>query len=292
MNRARGFTLTELLVVLAVITILAAILFPVFRAGRNSANQAVCISNFHQASVSSMLYSTDYDEGFVPSGYHPSEENTSDRDRTWVQILMPYLQSFPIFRCPSDYSDRPDDKATFDQDLIPGDAFSRYFQASQRSNIGYNYLYLSPIVRTINRPYRAISRFNSQIANPSETIVFVDSVWDVSDDGTPHGGGSYLVMPPCRYATHGGTRVDTFLLGGIQDGFIFRAQDYWKVEFRSAAMSYGGTWPWHSGRMTVTFADGRTKPQRVPDLLRGCDASDNWATGNIFDENIYQWDLN
>lgn len=278
--------------VLAVIAILAAILFPVFRSAKNSANQAVCISNFHQSILATSLYSTDYDEGFVPAGYHPSPIDTSQTDRTWVQILLPYLRSFPIFKCPSDYSDRPDAQASFDEDLIPGDVFSRYFQASQRSNIGYNYLYLAPIIRSSQRPFRSVSRFSSQIANPSDTIVFVDSVWEVAENGTPHGGGSYLVMPPCRYSVRGGVRTDTFLLGGLQDDDIYMTQDYWKVRFRSSGMSYGGAWPWHGDRMTVTFADGRTKPLRVADLIKGCDVADDWATGTIYDETLYQWDLN
>lgn len=289
--RNRGFTLIELLIVLAVITVLAAILFPVFMAARASARQAVCINNFRQASLASGLYNGDYDDYYAPSSYSPVENATSTLDRTWVQALMPYTRDFPVFRCPADFTARPDLDATFDEDLVPGDAYSRYYQASKRSNIGYNYIYFSPVVRRGSAPFHPIARVGSQVANPSSTIVFVDSVWEVDEEGRPSGGGSYLVLPPCRYVGRGPGRRDTFRLNGFGDDDIFRPQDYWKTQTRMYPLSYGGAWPWHSQRMTVSFADGRVRSYGISQLLKGCDAQDDWATGSIFDPSAYEWDL-
>jgi type II secretory pathway pseudopilin PulG len=53
-----------LLVVIAVIAILAAILFPVFARAREKARQTTCLSNQHQIAVGVLMYIGDYDETF------------------------------------------------------------------------------------------------------------------------------------------------------------------------------------------------------------------------------------
>jgi prepilin-type processing-associated H-X9-DG protein len=57
-----------LLVVIAIIAILAAILFPVFAQAREKARQASCISNVKQITLATIMYTQDYDELYVPLG--------------------------------------------------------------------------------------------------------------------------------------------------------------------------------------------------------------------------------
>lgn len=68
MNRHRrlGFTITESLVVIAMIAILAAILFPVFVQVREKARQSTCISNFKQIGLAVLRYNQDFDEYYPP----------------------------------------------------------------------------------------------------------------------------------------------------------------------------------------------------------------------------------
>src|ERR1051326_7153622 len=61
-----GFTLMELLVVIAVIAILAALLFPVFAQAREQARAAQCLSNARQVGQAMLLYMQDYDEVILP----------------------------------------------------------------------------------------------------------------------------------------------------------------------------------------------------------------------------------
>src|SRR5450432_97245 len=69
MKRARrvwisAFTLIELLFVLVILALLAALLFPVFNEAREKARQAVCVSNMRQIGLAFRLYMQDYDETF------------------------------------------------------------------------------------------------------------------------------------------------------------------------------------------------------------------------------------
>ena len=56
-----GFTLIEFLVVIAIIAILAAILFPVFARAREKARQVSCQSNERQLGCAGAMYAQDHD---------------------------------------------------------------------------------------------------------------------------------------------------------------------------------------------------------------------------------------
>ncbi|MBI4027062.1 MAG: type II secretion system protein [Verrucomicrobia bacterium] len=66
---SRGFSLIELLVVVAIISILAALLLPSLRLAKEKARQAKCISNMRQIGAALMLYGQDND-GLLPA-YNP-----------------------------------------------------------------------------------------------------------------------------------------------------------------------------------------------------------------------------
>jgi prepilin-type N-terminal cleavage/methylation domain-containing protein/prepilin-type processing-associated H-X9-DG protein len=64
---ARAFTLTELLVVIAVIAILAALLLPALASARAAGKRAACLSNLHQIGIAVRSYASDSD-GRIPYG--------------------------------------------------------------------------------------------------------------------------------------------------------------------------------------------------------------------------------
>ena len=59
--RRKAFTLVELLIVIAIIALLAAILFPAFSRARESARRSSCQSNLKQISLGLMQYAQEYD---------------------------------------------------------------------------------------------------------------------------------------------------------------------------------------------------------------------------------------
>lgn len=283
--RLRAFTLIELLFVLAIILVLAGLLFPVFSAAKQAAKRSTCASNFRNAQLASQIYIADYDERLMIVNYRPGMVLDSASDRTWVQLILPYVRSFSVFKCPSDFGRQASDEASFDQDLFPGDTDSRFYTASMRTNIGYNYLYLSPIYRSPNGPWTSQPRTPFEAADLSRTILFVDSVWAVDEAGRPYGGGSWLIVPPCRY------------LPAKQDSFDLKAMkvytpgndDGWASEgFTPEA--FGFTWPWHNETMNVMNLDGHVKALTRAQITQGCVVMPKWG-GVINDPGNYNWDL-
>jgi prepilin-type processing-associated H-X9-DG protein len=88
--------------VIAIIAILAAILFPVFAQAREQARMSACTSNFKQYSSAFMLYLQDYDETLpmwsVSTPYLRGELGLT----TWDLLLQTYIKNFGVARCPSD----------------------------------------------------------------------------------------------------------------------------------------------------------------------------------------------
>jgi prepilin-type N-terminal cleavage/methylation domain-containing protein/prepilin-type processing-associated H-X9-DG protein len=91
-SQSRGFTLIELLVAIAIIAILAAMLFPVFAKARDKARQVSCLSNLRQLGCAVMTYVQDYDEFFPPSGIFQAPR--------WDARLMPYVKNQGVYKCP------------------------------------------------------------------------------------------------------------------------------------------------------------------------------------------------
>ena len=90
----RAFTLIELIVVIAIIVILAAILFPVFNRGHGgNANTSSCQSNLKQIGLGFSQYTQDYNNKFPRVSRKGS--------RGWSQDIQPYIKSWQIFQCPS-----------------------------------------------------------------------------------------------------------------------------------------------------------------------------------------------
>lgn len=278
--------------VLVVLMVLAGTLFPVFKSAESRARQTECITNFHMVSLATTLYTNDYDDYFPPVNHQPAEEPNSRNDRTWVQMVLPYLKSFDVFRCPSGPTTNLTPEASFDRDLVPGDTFSRFYTASLHSSVGYNFQYLAPIVKVAGQ-WTSQPRSGSMVTKPGQTVVFVDSVWDRTSDGTPYGGGSWLVVPPCRYyvdSTMPARRVDSFTMTIASTSEVFTTSEGWDLaESRNPAI-YGGVWARHNGRATVAMADGSTVAQTVNQLAEGCDLKDRWQ-GVIRDEEAYRWDI-
>lgn len=94
-TQRHAFTLIELLVVIGIISILAALLFPVFAQAREKARQTTCLSNQRQIGMAILLYVQDYDQRMPISTYHGFGS-------CWTVRLMPFMKSRGVLVCPTD----------------------------------------------------------------------------------------------------------------------------------------------------------------------------------------------
>jgi prepilin-type N-terminal cleavage/methylation domain-containing protein/prepilin-type processing-associated H-X9-DG protein len=99
-KRNRGFTLVELLVVMAVMVLLAAILFPALATVREQARKATCLSNLQQLGKAQLLYLQDWDERF-PDWIQDRRPGSMAPYSYWTERLQPYTHSAAVFRDPS-----------------------------------------------------------------------------------------------------------------------------------------------------------------------------------------------
>lgn len=105
----RAFTLIEMLVVIAIISILAAMLFPVFARARESARRTTCTSNLRQHGQSLTMYLQDYDEMFPTANFNDMAFNFpvqvhrdgANRPITLQSVANPYVMNRGIYFCPT-----------------------------------------------------------------------------------------------------------------------------------------------------------------------------------------------
>ena len=138
-SQVRGFTLVELLIVIAIIAVLIAILLPAVTAAQEYARRIACLSNVRQLTIGYILYANDHKGHFMSS---ETQDPYSDRPYfiagledhlpkgfwSWIGrrfeqetsvsalpmhehliqmgLLWPYVKDMRVYSCP-DYPDLP-----------------------------------------------------------------------------------------------------------------------------------------------------------------------------------------
>lgn len=247
-GRKAAFTLIELLIVIAIIAILASIIFPVFARARESARRAGCQSNMKQLGLAITQYAQDYDEVMVPdcldgtayaTGCYVAT-STATENYKWMDLIYPYVKSEQAFNCPSARSSHPkysyanganyghySVNGGYSRDTNAPDApFSHYRQTAANTFLRY-----SPIL---------LSRFET----PATTVMIMD--------------GRQLGNNPCA------------LFWATAPGFVLRdvGVDGNDPVNRTLVVGNGAISERHLSTINVLWADGHVKAVGFDALLK------------------------
>jgi prepilin-type N-terminal cleavage/methylation domain-containing protein/prepilin-type processing-associated H-X9-DG protein len=180
LRRACAFSLIELLIVLAVIGILAAILLPVYMLARGKARAVTCLSNLKQIDASIIFYADDYDARFPTVGRSVQDYGNPETGDMVVRVQS-YLKSYAVFFC-------PDRSATYgDKTYTSAKAYS---WNPDRRELGYGSNFgLWSIMDSVGmflgifddemlcdwQSLCAVGRYTGEVVNPAQFILMGDT---------------------------------------------------------------------------------------------------------------------
>ena len=166
--------------IIAIIAILAAILFPVFARARENARRSSCQSNLKQIGLGVLQYVQDYDERYPATHW---DVNGSDQpfpdagdERGWSWNIQPYVKSAQLFQCPSE----------------PNEQLTAISDTTGQSTRGFtDYIYNREMERISATSKTGIAV--AQLAYSSNTVIIFENA--STSAGQSHDGNTSATTP-------------------------------------------------------------------------------------------------
>lgn len=227
-NRPCGFTLVELLIVIAIIGVLSSILLPALAKSRDRAQGILCLNNIRQLTVGWIVYADDH-EGKL--AYNLAANSQVAMDQNWVNNVLtwgldsdntnaaalvatglgPYTKSAAIYRCPSDH-------VLSDVQNRAGWS-ARVRSYSMNGMVGDDGNFISSGQNVNNPAYVQFVKYSS-FPRPADIFTFVEEHPDSINDGSflnsaepPGRQGSYFQWWALPASYHDGSASFSFADG-------------------------------------------------------------------------------
>lgn len=206
--RKHAFTLVEVLVVVGIIALLAAILLPSLARARRQSQATACLSNMRSLGLAVLMYAHDYKEHLVTAGF--AHGGGLDAGAAWFHTLRRTYRNELVARCPVDAS-------PYWREPPPGGAIPR------KVSYGTNWY---TVARVGSRgPYDRLGKFR----RPATTIYIAEmaetGLYAASDHYHPEQWFSdprRLASDQLALARHAGKANYTFIDGHAEGLFFER----------------------------------------------------------------------
>lgn len=173
MRFRRGFSIPELLAVVAIVVILVSLLLPAYRTARDMGRLAGCLSNQHQLATGWRIYANDNlgammgahtwrpDFDWVNDPAAPVVPTNETEDNIRNGMMFPFVGTLDVYRCPNE----------------PRTAYLRSYSANNFL-AGSDNWYINCVWKT------------AAIPQPSNTMVYVEE-----PDPRGYNWGSWVIYP-------------------------------------------------------------------------------------------------